>query len=49
LRDYFAEEWESAYFPEDTLEQIDRLTHQAGGESEIVVRVIARITRLIPA
>jgi hypothetical protein len=48
LVSWLQEEWENAYLPEETQENIVRLVSAAGEDSEVVLRMISRLILFRP-
>ncbi len=48
LASWLAEEWENAYLPEETQENIARLISAAGEDSEVVLRMVSRLNLFRP-
>ena len=48
LKDHLTESWKNSYLPGDTLERIRHLLSSAGKDAEILVRMMARLSILIP-
>ena len=48
LKDHLTESWKNSYLPGDTLERIRHLLNSAGKDAEILVRMMARLSILIP-
>ena len=45
---WLAEDWESAYLTEGTRSRVEQLVDRLGAETEVVLHMISRITRLDP-
>lgn len=48
LTEWLEVEWESAYIPGDTIEKVVELVANAGGNSEVVLRMVSRINLFKP-
>ena len=48
MAEYMDEEWESAYIPEDTKQQVIDIVAQLGENSEVVTRFVSRLNLFKP-